>query len=144
MDKCVKVFMVLFLFSFAIMAKGQNGNEAEVLKVLELQRQSWNKGDWQGYMAGYWQSDSLMFIGKKGPTYGWQKTMDNYQKSYPNKDAMGHLVFDVINVHQLSSKYCYVVGKWLLERLPENTSGSFTLLFKKINGQWLIVSDHSS
>jgi len=105
---------------------------------------AWNKGDLETFMQPYWKNDSLMFIGKSGITYGWQHTLDNYKKGYPDKTAMGELSFTIIKTEKLSSRNFYVVGKWHLKRTIGDVSGHFTLLFKKIGGRWLIVSDHSS
>ena len=104
---------------------------------------AWNKGDIRGFMEYYWQSDILKFIGSKGLTYGWQKTLDNYIKSYPNKEAMGVLKFTIIESSQLSKTDIYVIGKWELEK-EKPVSGHFTLLWKKINNKWVIVADHTS
>jgi hypothetical protein len=95
-------------------------------------------------METYWKSDSLMFIGKSGITYGWQKTLDNYKKGYPDTAAMGKLRFDLIEFKQLSNTACFVVGKWFLTRSIGNVNGTFTLLLRKINNRWVIVADHSS
>ena len=95
-------------------------------------------------MKGYWQNDSLMFIGKSGVTYGWRKTLDNYKRHYPDTVAMGKLHFKLLELKSLSPVYYFVVGKWHLLRSVGDLEGHFTLLFKKINGEWLIVADHSS
>jgi hypothetical protein len=63
-----------------------------ILNVLETQRQAWNRGDIDGYMQGYWRSDSLLFVGSTAPTHGWQATLDRYKKHYPDKAAMGQTV----------------------------------------------------
>ena len=94
-------------------------------------------------MDYYWQSDSLKFIGSKGLTYGWQKTLNNYTKGYPNKDAMGILTFTIIESIQLSETSIYVIGKWELKKDKPN-GGHFTLLWQKINHKWVIVADHTS
>jgi hypothetical protein len=47
-------------------------------------------------------------------------------------------------VKQLSSAYIHVIGKWHLRRSIGDAGGHFTLVFKKINGRWVIISDHSS
>jgi ketosteroid isomerase-like protein len=86
-----------------------------------------------------------MFIGKKGITYGYEQTLANYRKSYPDMDQMGELQFDLIKIDLISPGAAVVIGKWSLKREKAgDLSGYFTLLLKKINGQWLIVSDHSS
>ena len=85
-----------------------------------------------------------MFIGKSGVTYGWKNTLENYKKNYPDTSAMGKLSFNIITVKKLSGEYYHVVGKWHLKRTIGDLSGHYTLLFKKIKGEWVIVSDHSS
>ncbi len=110
---------------------------------MEAQQSSWNNGDIPGFMEYYWRSDSLKFIGGKGITYGWQNTLDKYLKSYPDKAAMGVLKFTIKEATQLSSTSIYVIGQWELEK-AKPTGGHFTLLWKKINGKWVIVADHTS
>lgn len=140
MHKLILVICLLAVFS----AKAQSKEEAVIRTMLENQRQAWNRGDLQGFMEPYWKSDSLMFIGKNGITYGWENTLKNYQRSYPGNEAMGTLVFDIIHVKRLSVMYFSVTGKWNLLRKIGDLSGHFTLLVKKIGKDWVIVSDHSS
>jgi ketosteroid isomerase-like protein len=115
-----------------------------ILKVLESQRQAWNRGDLEAYMQGYWHSDSLLFIGKSGPKYGWQTTLDNYKKGYPDKAAMGQLGFDILRVELLDKANAFVVGAWHLQREKDAPGGYFTLLLRKLKGEWKVVADHSS
>jgi hypothetical protein len=95
-------------------------------------------------MTTYWHSDSLMFIGKNGITYGWTNTLNNYKKNYPDLSAMGRLSFEILLVKGLSFEYFQVIGKWNLQRSIGDLSGHYTLLLKKINGNWFIIADHSS
>lgn len=111
--------------------------------LMKKQEQAWSKGDVEGFMKYYWKSDSLKFIGSKGITYGYQKTVDNYKKSYPDKAAMGILTFQISTMEVLSDTSVFVIGKWNLER-EKSIGGYFTLLWKKIEGNWLIVVDHTS
>jgi ketosteroid isomerase-like protein len=122
----------------------QSTDEAAILKVLTTQQAAWNRGDLEGYMQGYWKSDSLTFIGKNGITNGWKQTLDNYKKSYADSVAMGKLDFEFVELKQLSPIYFFVTGRWQLTRTAGNISGSFTLLLRKIKGKWLIIKDHSS
>jgi hypothetical protein len=125
-------------------ARPAGGDEAAIRKVLEVQTTAWNRGDIENFMKGYWENDSLMFIGKSGVTYGWQNTLNNYKKGYPDTAAMGKLEFNIISVQKLSNNYYTVVGKWFLKRSIGDVGGHYTLLFRKIKGQWVIVQDHSS
>ena len=138
-----KIITTLLVFS-CLFGFGQNKNETKIRQVLHTQTTAWNTGDLEKFMIGYWENDSLMFIGKSGITYGWQKTLENYKKGYPNKEAMGILSFDIIQVKKLSSRYYFVLGKWHLKRTIGDLSGHYTLIFKKIKNNWVVISDHSS
>lgn len=112
--------------------------------VMDKQQEAWNRGDIKGFMDGYWASDSLRFIGKRGITYGWQATLENYQKSYPGSEAMGKLQFTNLTMELTGDSSAYVIGKWQLFRTADTLSGHYSLLWKQLNGKWLIVADHSS
>ncbi len=122
----------------------QTKDETEVRNVLSRQNAAWNRGDIDAFMVGYWENDSLMFIGKSGVTYGYKSTLANYKKNYPDTTVMGKLTFTIIQVKQLSPEYFNVIGKYYLTRTIGDASGHFTLMFRKINGKWVIISDHSS
>ena len=57
---------------------------------------------------------------------------------------MGELTFTIISVEELSKTSCYVIGKWDLKREKGDVGGYYTLLWKKIDGKWVIVIDHTS
>ena len=138
-----KSLFFLFLIT-SLWASAQQNEEKEIRRLLAVQTASWNRGDIEGFMQTYWKSDSLMFIGKSGVTRGWQPTLDNYKKGYPDTAAMGKLAFDILSVQQLSPESFFVVGKWMLKRTIGDLSGYYTLLLRKLKGQWVIVADHSS
>ncbi|MCE2843984.1 MAG: YybH family protein [Chitinophagaceae bacterium] len=136
------VFILGILISVSSMA--QSNDEKIIRNILADQISFWNKGDIPGFMQGYWNSDSLVFVGKNGPTYGYNNTLRNYQKSYPNKDYMGILNFDILSVQPMEKDHFFVIGKFMLQRKVGDASGHFTLILRRINGVWKIVSDHSS
>ncbi len=138
---------ILNLFALVVLmntASAQNNPGQTIRKILAEQTASWNKGDLTAFMKGYWNNDSLLFVGKNGPTYGYNTTLQNYQKSYPDTANMGKLAFTILQVSPLSADTWFVLGKWQLTRSVGNISGHYTLLFRKIRGQWLIIADHSS
>ncbi|NCT92796.1 MAG: nuclear transport factor 2 family protein [Chitinophagaceae bacterium] len=122
----------------------QSKDETAIRKILADQTNAWNRGAIPDFMKGYWVNDSLLFVGKNGPTYGYQQTLSNYLKSYPDTAAMGKLQFTLLQLRPLSSDYYFVLGKWHLTRTIGNVQGHFTLLFRKLKGNWVIVADHSS
>ena len=138
------LFFALFMFScICSFSQKEKGDIKTVSNIMGAQVLAWNKGDVKGFMDHYWKSDSLIFIGSKGVTYGWQKTLDNYLKNYPDKEAMGILKFTIIKSSQLSKTSIYIIGKWELTK-EKPAGGHFTLLWKKINSTWVIVADHTS
>lgn len=138
------LFTLLLITTLFISSYGQAGPEKQIRKTLQEQTAAWNRGDIDAFMKGYWNNDSLLFVGKNGPTYGYLNTLNNYKKNYPNKDYMGQLTFTLLEVKPLSKQLWMVLGKWELTRNAGNVSGHYTLLFKKINGSWVIIVDHSS
>lgn len=130
---------------FWISAPAQtSADEAKIHALLANQVVQWNRGNIEGYMIGYWESDSLVFIGKSGPTYGYRATLERYKKAYPNTDSMGKLISTVLRVRMLSPEWVYVTGRWELKRKTRDLAGYYTLLLRKLNGEWVIVEDHSS
>ena len=82
-----------------------------------------------------YSSSKIRYVGKH--------TLDEYIKGYPTKEAMGKLTYTIIEATQLSKTSIYVIGKWSLAK-EKPSGGHFTLLWKKINNNWVIVSDHTS
>ena len=124
--------------------KAQTSGEQAIRAVMDKQVREWNNGNIPAFMETYAKTDSLMFIGSKGITYGWDSTLERYKRNYPDKATMGKLTFELKEMKQLSEKYYYVVGKFILDRASGAVSGHFDLLFEKINGEWLIIADHTS
>lgn len=139
-----KPCFLILLFCLAGNIYAQSSDEKAVLKILDEQTKHWNQGDLEKFVQGYWNHDSLMFIGKNGVTYGFQNMLNNYKRNYSDSAKMGKLAFEIINVQKLSNEYYFVVGKWSLQRSIGDLSGHYTLLFRKINNEWVIVADHSS
>ena len=139
--KIAFLFLVCLL-SFSAIA--QNTDEQQIRSVLDAQKNAWNAGDINRFMNTYWKNDSLLFIGKSGVTYGWQNTLNNYKKGYPDTSAMGKLDFDILHVNRISQTHYFVIGKWHLTRSIGNVGGHFSLLLRKVRKKWLIIADHSS
>ena len=143
-------FLIL-LFALAIVSCKTadlplKNDESIIISVLKAQEQAWNNADLDAFMLGYQKSDSLKFIGSKGVTYGWENVLSNYKKHYSSKEKMGMLTFEVIHLDALSSKSYRMIGSYRLdfENSMDAQKGFFTLIWEKINGKWLISSDHTS
>jgi len=116
----------------------------DIMKVMDIQEKAWNNGDIDSFMNGYIKSEELVFSGSNGPIYGWNATKERYKKSYPDLKTMGKLSFTVRKIKSLSKETAYLIGEYYLKRTIEDSYGHFTLIWKKVNGKWIIVSDHTS
>jgi len=140
----MKNLILLLLICFGTPVFAQSTDEQQIHKMLDAQVKEWNKGNIEGYMHGYWENDSLLFIGSNGPRYGYTATLKRYKQAYPDKAHMGVLSSTITSLKRLSPEYYFIVGKWALQRSVGDVSGSYTLLLRKINDVWVIVCDHSS
>lgn len=132
------------IFDHTLVVANEQVNVKAIQTILQNQTVAWNKGDLDAFMIGYWNNDSLVFIGKSGPTYGFKNTLANYKKNYPDTSHMGKLHFDIVSIKPLSNQHYFVIGKWFLQRSVGNVNGVFTLVFRKTREGWKIISDHSS
>ena len=135
------LIIAVFAFcSFSVYAQ----KVASVRQVLNNQLAEWNRGNVEGFMEGYWKNDSLQFLTSKGITYGWESVTNNYKKSYPTKEKMGNLDFEILSEKALDKTHTMIIGKWKVKDAEGENSGYFTLLFKLIDGNWKIILDHTS
>ncbi len=140
-----RVFLLMaFAMTLSLKAQSEQSPIELVAQKMAEQEVCWNKGDLACFMDVYWKSDSLKFIGSKGLAYGWKTTLENYKRSYPTAEAMGKLTFTNLHVEQLGDNYISVIGRWYLSRSIGDVSGHYSLIWQKINGEWVIISDHSS
>lgn len=114
-----------------------------IISVMKAQENAWSNHDLEGFMKGYWKSDSLKFYGSSGLTYGWEKTLANYKKGYPTKAHSGRLNFKINDISKISNNSYYVMGEYHLIRGIGNADGVFMIIFKRINGEWKIIADTS-
>ncbi len=141
----MKQLLLLALLTAATTSIAQTKDGQQIQSKLDAQVLAWNEGKIDDFMKAYWNSDSLMFISSNGITYGYQSTLQGYYKRYPDRDAMGQLTFTILKINRISNGSYFVIGKWFLKREKKgDVGGHFTLLWKKINGEWVIVTDHTS
>ena len=136
--------LILIFISFSISQNFPSGDKSTISNKLFNQAKCWNSGNLNCFMEDYWKSDSLMYIGKNGVTYGWHNTLENYKKKYPTKNEMGHLSFEIVTLNQLDNDHYFMVGKWHLKREMGDVRGHFSLIWGKIENEWVIIADHSS
>ena len=139
------IAIIIFLFTLPVKAQELKEKDKIAIKqIMKKQESAWNKGDLKAFMDGYWVSDSMMFIGKSGVSYGWKAALARYERGYPDKKAMGKLTFTFLRMKKTDKKTALVVGKYHLTLEDGNKEGHFSLIWRKIGKEWVITSDHSS
>ena len=122
-----------------------SADRAAIVGVLEDQAAAWNRGDLDAFMEGYWRNEDLVFTSGGRVQRGWSTTLERYRASYGDSPAsMGRLSFSGLEVHAMQPDGAWVLGRWRLERGAGETGGVFTLVFRRIDGDWKIVHDHTS
>ncbi len=141
-------FLLFFLLSFNGFAQEKstdyNTSKTEITTMMLQQAKDWSNGDIDAFMQGYIKSDSLKFVGSKGLTYGWKNTLENYKKGYPTKEHTGTLTFNLLDFDQLTEGLFLVIGEFHLKRIVGDANGMFSIILKRIDGEWKIIADHSS
>jgi hypothetical protein len=138
------LFACFFLILGCSLTAQEDADFAQIRAALKQQEADWNKGDIPAFMEVYWKSAQLQFIGAAGVTKGWQQTLDGYKRRYPDRDAMGQLTFGIVSMEKLGKKSVFLVGTWDLKRKNDAPGGHFILIWKKIQGKWVITADHTS
>ena len=117
-----------------------------IQKVLDDQVAAWNRGDIEAFMDGYWESPDLVFTSGGNVQRGWQTTLDRYRATYGNSpETMGRLSFSDLEIHPLGDEAAWALGRWHLDDAGGKAMGGvFSLVFRRVDGRWLIVHDHTS
>jgi uncharacterized protein (TIGR02246 family) len=140
----VFVICTLFLAFNLGAAETAGSNLADhLVKIMTRQTDEWNKGNFEGFMAPYWNSEKLTFQSGNTRRKGWENLLNMYQTVYKGEQR-GVLTFTDIEVKPLTDELALVLGRWNVQLKDKKKQGLFTLIFKKIENQWIIIHDHSS
>jgi beta-aspartyl-peptidase (threonine type) len=138
--------------SLSVAATGQipgpesGAAEAEIRQLLDAQVLAWNRGDLEGYMSGYWNSEELTFFSGATESGGWKSALERYRQHYKKTGSpMGRLDFSNVRIEAVGEGMAFARGRWRL-RLPNGSTrnGLFTLMLRRFPEGWRIVHDHSS
>jgi beta-aspartyl-peptidase (threonine type) len=117
----------------------------EIRAVLDRQVEAWNRRDLEAFMQGYWHSPNLTFYSGGTTVSGWEETLGRYRNRYQSAGAeMGTLVFSDLKVELLGPSAAFVRGQFHLKMSSGESSGLFTLTFRKFADGWKIIHDHTS
>ena len=118
--------------------------EVAIRKVFEAASEAWNRGDLDGYLASYWDSDKIIWISGGSLTRGKKGIEAAYKARFSSAQQMGKLTVAELEIDVLTPTDATAFGRWILVIDNEASKGFFTVQLRKIEGAWLLVSDHSS
>jgi hypothetical protein len=136
-------YLIIGLFCILYSCTTEQEDKNAIIKVMKSQEEAWSNHDLEGFMNGYWKSDSLKFYGSSSLTAGWEKTLANYKRGYPTKAYSGSLNFKINDISRIDESSYFVMGEYHLVRKMGNADGIFMIIFKLIDGKWKIIADTS-
>lgn len=123
---------------------GDTGKDIVTIRsIMDNQVAEWNKGNVDGFMAGYWKSEKMTFQSGNRRLLGYDALAAMYKKNYAGT-KMGTLTFKDIEIKPLEKNLYLVLGRWNVKTKEKVQEGLFTLIIRKIDKQWKIIHDHSS
>ena len=138
------LIFLLFTFFLEGQTKVSTEDSISISQILKHQEKAWNEGDIDKFMQGYLKSDNIVFTGSNGSIYGWEETKKRYLNKYSNRTLMGSLKFRIIDFQKLSNNIIQMQGSFYLKRKIDDSKGFFSLIWKKEDEKWYIISDHTS
>jgi uncharacterized protein (TIGR02246 family) len=121
-----------------------DADRSSILEVLKNQQSSWNNGDVDAFLEGYWHSPELTFSGTGGIARGWDAVRARYKKNYADRATMGQLEFSELQFRFLGPDAALVLGHWHLTRAKGDIGGVFSLVWQRFPEGWRIIHDHTS
>lgn len=115
-----------------------------ILALFESGCAAWNRGDIDGYLAGYWHSDKVRWVSGGTVRHGFEAIAAGFKTRFDSPDNMGRLEVDNLEIQLLGENDALVFGAWIQTTPAARHHGVFTVHVKKIDDEWLFVSDHSS
>lgn len=140
------LFAALLLVGMAVTpARADDAaDKAAILKVVSEMEAAWNRSDFTGYMAGFW-NPGVTFVSGGKIQDGWQGTLDHYARDYGGSPARrGTLHFYGIVIDVLGPDAALLISHYTLTRPERSQEGINTRLFRKVGGRWVITMNHVS
>lgn len=140
----MKMWIVMCFMAIACAAIADSETD-RIRAIIELQRDAWNRGDLAGFVQFYDKTGMMVFITGEEPIRIPADLQKRYEKRYGSSGKdFGKLNFSEIQVELLSDQLARAYGKWSVTQDSKTSSGWFSLLWRKEDGNWLIIHDHSS
>lgn len=116
--------------------------------MLRSSASSWNRGDLDGFLEGYLDSDSTTFVTGSGLIHGVDAIRQRYRTGYWSTGRPAdQLRFEDLQVRPLGRRHALATGRYVLfDATTGATTGTgfFSLVLVRTATGWKIIHDHSS
>jgi len=117
-----------------------------VVKIVLAQETAWNKGELDGFLAGFKDApDTQAVLGNRAT--GMTEIRTAFHNNYPNREAMGLLAYSDVEARVLGENYALATGKYHLDRSKKYggpADGTFTEVMEKTPKGWQIIFDETT
>ena len=120
-------------------------DEDKIRRSFDRQAHCWNSHDIECYMKAYANEETIQTISNNGIAYKTENILSDYKKRFLN-EKMGQLFFDNLNLKRLSDNLYFVSGHFNIKNSGRNNplQGWFSVNMKRIQGNWFILTNHTS
>ena len=137
--------LVLLATACAAPARFTPTDRTAITAMIQAQAEAWNRGDLDGFMAGYAKVPTLVFTSGAKIRRGWQAAHDHFHKRYgTDKSTMGKLAFEILSIDSVGADGAVVLGSWRLTETPQAGAGIFSVVVHRRPEGWRVIHDHTS
>jgi ketosteroid isomerase-like protein len=139
---------ILSAMPFAL-AQTAAEDETAIRSAITSQAGEWNKGNIDGFMQAYENSDQTIFVGQ-AKHQGYAEVLNRYKAVYNGPEEMGKLTFSDIDIRLIptscgKTELAIATGKYHLDNTTKpKKDGVFSLVWRKGPNGWKIILDHTS
>jgi uncharacterized protein (TIGR02246 family) len=112
----------------------------QMLKMLD----AWNRHDLDAYLDGFLHSDDIVLVVDGETIRGWDLLSKAFHSGYPNKDEMGTVFFDRVQVQMLAPDLGFVLVWYSIAFPKKKQFGTDTIIVKKVAEGWREMISHTS
>lgn len=144
MTRPLLAFALALLVGCAPAPVDREADERAIRRVIADMEAAWNRGDFEGYMAGF-ENPGVVFVSRGEFQQGWQGTLDHYVRDYGGApERRGRLHFRDIRIEMLAPDAAQLISRYRLDGGGRPQDGINTRLMRKIDGRWVIALNHVS
>ena len=118
---------------------------ATAVVFLRASSEAWNRGDLEAFVDDYARDSTTTFVAGGRVQYGWDWIHDNYYTHWWDLGSeRDSLRFEDVAARSLGSDHLLTTARFVLFRGDSVTaSGPFTLVMRRIEGEWKIIHDQT-